>query len=71
MMMKTGELWHCMNPQCHCEVLVRSDSEIAGSHPRCVCGAPMKKKYTAPAFTYLDFLQPDEPVSARRGSNEG
>jgi hypothetical protein len=71
MIMKTGEQWHCTNPACHCEVLVRSKAEIEGSNPLCVCGAPMKKKYTPPNFTYLDFLHVEDPVSAQGGSRKG
>jgi hypothetical protein len=70
MIMKAGEQWHCINPACRCEVLVQSDSQGEGSNPRCACGAPMKKKYAAPNFTYLDFLKLDEPVPVRHGSRE-
>lgn len=70
MIMKAGERWHCMNPACHCEVLVQSGSEMEGTNPRCVCGAPMKKKYTAPIFTYLEFLRVEDSISARRDSRK-
>jgi len=71
MIMKTGEHWHCINPACHCEVLVQSDSEIDGPNPRCVCGAPLKKKYAPPNLTYLEFLRVEDPVSVREGSRKG
>jgi hypothetical protein len=71
MIMKTGEHWHCTNPACHCEVLVQSGSIIEGSNPRCVCGAPMKKKYVPPNFTYLEFLRVADPVAVREGSRKG
>ncbi len=71
MIVKTGEHWHCINPACHCEVLVQSDSEIDGPNPRCVCGAPLKKKYAPPNLTYLEFLRVEDPVSVREGSRKG
>ncbi len=71
MIMKAGEHWHCMNPACHCEVLVQSSSDVEGDNPRCVCGAPMKKKYVPPNLTYLEFLRVEETVSSPRRSREG
>jgi len=71
MNMKIGEEWRCTNPACHCEVLVRSNSEIEGRNPLCVCGSPMKKKYTPPNFTYLEFLRVEDPVSVQGGSRKG
>jgi hypothetical protein len=71
MIMKTGELWHCTNPSCRCEVLVQSGSDTEGSNPRCVCGAPMKKTYAPPNFTYLEFLRIEDPIPARVGSRKG
>ncbi|HMD39578.1 MAG TPA: hypothetical protein VKH15_09860 [Candidatus Acidoferrum sp.] len=70
MIMKTGERWHCIHPACHCEILVQAGSGISGSNPRCVCGAPLKKNYATPNFTYLEFLQVDEPVPVPDGSQE-
>lgn len=70
MIMKAGQRWHCTNPGCQCEVLVESSRGCEGSNPRCVCGAPMKREYTPPKFTYLDFLRVDEPVETPRGSRE-
>jgi hypothetical protein len=70
MIMKAGQEWHCTNPACHCEVVVQSTSEIAGGNPRCVCGAAMKKSYTPPTFTYLEFLRAEEPLVVREGSRE-
>jgi len=60
MLMKPGERWHCINPQCRCEVLVESESQVAGRGPRCVCGEAMKRNYVPPVFKYLDFLRPDD-----------
>ena len=71
MLMKTGEHWHCTNPACHCEVLVQSSSEVDGANPRCVCGAAMKKKYSPPALTYLEFLQVGETAQAPGSSRKG
>lgn len=70
MVMKSGEQWHCTNPACRCEVLVQTASEMEGSNPRCVCGFPMKKRYVAPHFTYLDFLRIDEAIHAPEGSHK-
>jgi hypothetical protein len=71
MIMKAGQEWHCTNPACRCEVLVQSTSEKTGGNPRCVCGAAMKRSYTPPTFTYLDFLRIDEPLAVRESSREG
>jgi len=68
MTMKTGEQWNCSNPECRCEILVQNSSETEGSNPRCVCGAPMKKKYAPPRLSYLEFLRFEEPIPAREGS---
>jgi hypothetical protein len=65
------EAWHCTNPACHCEVLVRSNGEIEGSNPRCVYGAPMKEKYSPPLLTYLGFLKVEDPIPAREFSRKG
>jgi len=71
MTMKKGEHWHCTNLACHCEILVRSDSELEGSNPICVCGAPMKKKYVPPVLTYLEFLRLDDSAAIRETSRKG
>ena len=70
MIMRNGEEWHCTNPACHCEVLVQLASQIEGSNPRCVCGAPMKKQYAPPNLTYLEFLRVEDPIPARDGSSK-
>jgi hypothetical protein len=71
MIMKAGQQWHCINPACHCEVLVQATGEIEGGNPRCACGAAMKKKYARPTFSYLDFLSGDEIATAIEHSHEG
>jgi hypothetical protein len=71
MLMKARERWHCANPACGCQVVVEISGEIEGQNPRCACGGLMKKKYTSPVFTYLDFLRVEEPLAASRGSREG
>jgi hypothetical protein len=71
MIMNIGEQWHCTNPACHCEVLVQTRSELEGSNPRCVCGAPMKKRYAAPALTYHEFLRVEELATARECFRKG
>jgi len=70
MIMKAGQQWHCTNPACRCEVLVQSSSEQEGGNPRCVCGYPMKKNYTPPQFTYLDFLRFEQPVFVQESKRE-
>lgn len=71
MIMRTGEHWHCVNPACHCEVLLPSSSEVEGNNPLCACPVPMKKKYVPPTLTYLEFLRIEAPVPTREGSREG
>jgi hypothetical protein len=66
--MKTEDRWHCTNPTCGCEVLVERAGTVEGENPRCSCGAAMKKKYTSPLLTHLDFLRLAETpeVTARK-----
>ncbi len=54
--MKSGDLWHCTNPACRAELSVGPGSEVDVDRVHCGCGGFMKKRYTAPAFNYLDFL---------------
>jgi hypothetical protein len=70
MLMKTGEYWHCTNPDCHCRVHVEFSGEIPGRNPRCVCGGLLKKDYAPPVFKYLDFLRIEEPALTRRASRK-
>lgn len=65
MLMRAKERWLCVNPACGCQVVVEISGEIHGQNPRCACGGIMKKKYTAPAFAYLDFLRLDKPPAAQ------
>ena len=60
MYMKTEDRWHCTNPASGCELLVESSTREEGKNPRCSCGAAMKKKYTSPMLTYLNFLRLEE-----------
>jgi hypothetical protein len=71
MIVKSGEQWHCTNPQCHCEVPVQSEDAVDGNNPRCVCSAPVKKTYTSPNFAYLEFLRVPDPVAVQEGSRKG
>jgi hypothetical protein len=64
MRMKAEDRWHCTNPACGCELVVQSSALEEGKNPRCSCGAPMKKKYTSPVLTYLDFLRLEEAPKA-------
>jgi len=70
MVMKTGEFWHCSNPNCHCEVSVKTTGEIDGENPRCACGAIMKKNYVQPFTSYLQFLREEEPPPVASHSPE-
>jgi hypothetical protein len=67
MHMKTEDRWHCTNPACGCEVLVEASAIADGENPRCSCGAAMKKRYTSPVLTYLDFLHLDETPKVASG----
>jgi hypothetical protein len=58
--MKSGERWHCVNPACCCELLVESDSRVAGVSPQCACGSALKRNYVPPVFKYLDFLRRED-----------
>jgi hypothetical protein len=71
MLMKAKERWHCTNLACGCQVVVEISGEIEGLNPRCACGGIMKKKYTSPVFTYLDFLRTEESLAVPQGSREG
>lgn len=70
MLMKKGERWRCTSAACQCAVLVECNGQIEGSNPRCACGGIMKKNYTPPSFTYLEFLRIEDPVAAHKGSRE-
>ena len=51
MTMQAGERWICSNLKCGCEcVVVLSARTREGINPRCSCGSPMKKRYTAPVI---------------------
>jgi hypothetical protein len=50
--------------------VVEIGGEIEGQNPRCACGGIMKKKYTSPVFTYLDFLHIEDPVATPQTSSE-
>ena len=60
MRMKSEDRWHCTNPACGCEVLVKHSGNEEGQNPRCTCGAAMKKRYVSPVLAYLDFLRIEE-----------
>lgn len=70
MLMKIRERWHCTNSECGCQVVVEISGQVEGQNPRCACGAILRKKYTSPVFTYLDFLRVD-PSLVTHGSHEG
>ena len=56
MLIRSGDLWHCTNPACNAELSVGHGREMEVDHVYCACGGVMKKHYTSPLFTYLDFL---------------
>ncbi|HEY2352135.1 MAG TPA: hypothetical protein VGH83_06460 [Candidatus Acidoferrum sp.] len=56
MLIQSGDLWHCTNPKCLSELSIGVTREIEVTHVYCVCGSVMKKHYTPPVFTYLDFI---------------
>ncbi len=70
MLMKAKERWHCLNSQCGCQVVVELSGHVEGQNPRCACGAPLKKKYASPVFSYLDFLRDDEVWAAASNGDE-
>lgn len=64
MIMRLGDRWRCSNGNCKCEVVVECPGKIEGVNPRCACGAPMKKAYTPPRLTYLEFLHLQRTLAA-------
>lgn len=69
MHLRTGDRWHCTNPGCGASWRVESSSGIPGEgkNPQCSCGGMMKKHYSPPFLTYLDFLRLDEsPAESRK-----
>jgi hypothetical protein len=70
MLMKARERWHCSNVSCGCQVVVEISGEVEEQNPRCACGGLMRKKYTSPVFTYLDFLRVEEQPATVRASRE-
>ncbi|HEY2460995.1 MAG TPA: hypothetical protein VGI16_09310 [Candidatus Acidoferrum sp.] len=64
MLMKSGERWHCTNRSCRCSLLVESSGEIPGRNPICACGSAMKKDYSPPSLSYLEFLRVPEAAAA-------
>jgi len=53
--MKQGEHWHCMDPECGCEIIVSVGANSRGhTNPKCSCGAPMKKLYRSPVVRIVD-----------------
>ena len=71
MRMRGGECWHCVNPNCKCEVIVRATGNVEGlTNPRCCCGTPMKRQYGSPVFRAIDApeletIQHKTPVGPR------
>jgi hypothetical protein len=57
MILQEGQVYHCQNPKCGAEILVRKDSIEGRSNPRCCCGAEMKKPYATPKLRRLEPTQ--------------
>ena len=68
MLMKARERWHRTRRDGGCQVVVEISGEIEGHNPRCACGGIMKKKYSSPVFSYLDFLRAEEALTDERAS---
>jgi hypothetical protein len=61
--MQIGERWICSNLRCGCEIVVTFSTRTGrGTNPRCSCGSPMKKRYTAPV---IRLMQNDEVRNLR------
>jgi len=54
MVLRKGQIYHCVNSQCGAEIQVIDDSVEGVSNPRCCCGAEMKKQYETPTLRRLD-----------------
>jgi hypothetical protein len=67
----SDEQWHCTNPACRREVSAPLNGRAAGAQMLCVCGSPLKKKYSPPVLTYLEFLQLADTVPSRETSRKG
>ncbi len=52
-MMRKGQRYRCLNPECRAEIEVTKDSAEGVSNPRCCCGSEMKKPYTKPVLKML------------------
>jgi hypothetical protein len=63
---KLTERWRCTNAACASELLIEVDGKLEGPRAICACGAAMKKKYSSPVFSYLEFLRLDEPPTKIR-----
>lgn len=70
MLMRAGEHWHCMNPQCRAVIYVEWGAASEGENPRCSCGSVLKKEYRIPVLSYLDFLHLEFSAIAGRKSRE-
>ena len=70
---RAGDHWFCTNPGCAASLHVETGSAIPmeGKNPRCSCSAVMKKQYSPPALTYLDFLYFDGVPAELRKVREG
>lgn len=66
----TSEQWHCTNPACRREVSVPSNARATGKL-LCACGSPLKRKYSPPTLTYLEFLRLEESVPSKETSRKG
>jgi hypothetical protein len=51
-----GAHWICTNRNCGWSLDNAYVNEQNG-FPPCICGSPMRRSLSSPAFTYLDFLR--------------
>ena len=69
---KLTERWRCTNAACQSESVVEVTEKPESPRIICGCGSAMKKKYSSPVFSYLEFLRLDEPATTRhRGVLQG
>ena len=67
---RVRDSWHCTNRACTAEISMTTIRPSDGTNPLCSCGAAIKKDYSPPVFTYLDFLRVEEPVLAEHGAHD-
>ncbi len=70
MTMQEGEHWICSSPRCRCEVLVVFTAGTKeGTNPKCSCGFPMRKAYSAPMIRLI--ADPEEVKNLQERFSSG